>query len=458
MRLSQRCIGIGSATFLLTAMAHCGEKPRVGRAINTGQSYLPAPFVDRVIPAIAPNNVETKLTVIGSHFKAGQKVQIGGVDCPGTVDSSEQMTCTFPGKPKTCGDQRLTLTIEGESPQEAWNKLRLLSRSFGFNAATDVPVGVQPVAVAAVQSTIPDQLNLFVANQGSDNVSRLGNDGAGNFGLFVDFSVGVQPVSIARNLNTTAIANQGSRDVTVLGAFNAVYPLGAQPASVAVVATASQILAIVTANPGSNNVSVLAYNSSERFDPAVHVSVGTQPVSVVAGDFNGDMKPDVAVVNQGSNSVSVLLGDGMKGFSSAVDFPAGMQPASAATGDFNSDTKLDLVVANQGSSSVSVLLGDGMGGFAAASNFPAGRQPVFVAVGDLNSDTKLDLAVVNNGDNNVSVLLGDGSGGFGAASNLPVGSQPRSLAVGDFNSDGQLDVVAANTGSNSVSVLLQACE
>src|SRR5262245_20557654 len=53
------------------------------------------------------------------------------------------------------------------------------------------------------------------------------------------------------------------------------------------------------------------------FRTAGFFAAGTFPVAVVAGDFNGDGKPDLAVANFGavffSGSVSLLLGDGMGG-------------------------------------------------------------------------------------------------------------------------------------------------
>ena len=54
--------------------------------------------------------------------------------------------------------------------------------------------------------------------------------------------------------------------------------------------------------------------------------------------------------------MSVLLGDGSGGFGTATNFPVGTQPDSVAVGDFNSDMKPDLAASNFGSNTVSVLL------------------------------------------------------------------------------------------------------
>ena len=43
------------------------------------------------------------------------------------------------------------------------------------------------------------------------------------------------------------------------------------------------------------------------FQSSQKIVVGQTPVAVVAGDFDGDGRPDLAVANSGSNDVSILL-------------------------------------------------------------------------------------------------------------------------------------------------------
>ena len=94
---------------------------------------------------------------------------------------------------------------------------------------------------------------------------------------------------------------------------------------------------------------------------------------IVAGDFNGDGRPDLAVANSGSDDVSVLLGNGDGTFQDQVHVPGvGTRAASHAivAGDFNGDGRTDLAVANYGSNDVSVLLGT-----ATARSRPPARSP-----------------------------------------------------------------------------------
>src|SRR5688572_27522957 len=77
------------------------------------------------------------------------------------------------------------------------------------------------------------------------------------------------------------------------------------------------------------------------FAPAVSYAVGTNPQAVAAADFNGDGKLDLVTANAGSNDVSVRLGNGTGGFGAAGHFATGAKPLSVAVGDFNNDGKLD---------------------------------------------------------------------------------------------------------------------
>ena len=210
-------------------------------------------------------------------------------------------------------------------------------------------------------------------------------------------------------------------------------------------------------------------------------AVGTSPVFLALGDFNGDRKLDLVVANQGNSedgiasNVSVLLGNGDGTFGKAVTFANGPEAVSVAVGDFNGDGKLDFVVVYRGVAdildpeksvpgSISIVLGKGDGTFQQPMNFPAGLEPLSVAVGDFNGDGKLDLAVVNGGDpsndkpGNVSIFLGKGDGTFQKPVNYDAGPAPVFVVTADFNGDGKLDLAVANQSSGdntgNVSVFL----
>lgn len=81
------------------------------------------------------------------------------------------------------------------------------------------------------------------------------------------------------------------------------------------------------------------------------------------GDVNHDGIPDLVTANAGSNDVSVLLGRGDGTFAAEQRFPVGAQPQAIAVADVNHDGRPDLVTANVGFSAVTVLLGRSDGTF-----------------------------------------------------------------------------------------------
>jgi Bacterial Ig-like domain (group 3)/FG-GAP-like repeat len=204
--------------------------------------------------------------------------------------------------------------------------------------------------------------------------------------------------------------------------------------------------------------------------PGSPVPTGNQPAAVGNGDFNGDGKPDLAVMDAYQNAITILLGNGDGTFTEASGSPIpgiGTIPCivnpstiptncSMAVGDFNHDGNADLVETSEGDNQVFILLGHGDGTFSPAAGSPisVGNFPEAVRIGDFNNDGLLDLAVANSEDNTVSILLGNGNGTFTAAgAPVPVGAFPFYLAVADFNGDGNADIAVSNEGDSTVSVL-----
>ncbi len=171
-------------------------------------------------------------------------------------------------------------------------------------------------------------------------------------------------------------------------------------------------------------------------------------VALVAGDLNGDGKPDVVATDLEGNSVAVFLNDSNGWFPTPTKFGVGTRPSAIAQADFNGDSKPDLVIANSGSGNVSVLLGSGGGAFGPATNFGAGIGPGSLTVGDFNGDSKIDVVVGNVDGRNVTLLLGNGAGAFSPAPGLPLAFEGQVLSVNssDFNSDAKRDLVVGTYG------------
>ena len=210
-----------------------------------------------------------------------------------------------------------------------------------------------------------------------------------------------------------------------------------------------------TASGSTDSVSVLLNNGNGTFATAQNYKVDTGTTAVAVGDFNGDGIPDLVVVSATSKRLTVLRGNGNGTFTAGTQhFSAGSAPVRLAVADFNGDGKIDVAVVNKNSNNVSVLLGNGNLTFRSPVNYPVGTSPYAVAVGDFNGDGIADLAVSNAGSNNVTILLGNGDGTFQPGVSYSVGASPSYLAIADFNGDRKPDLVVANTNSNNLGVLL----
>ncbi|MGD0921624.1 MAG: choice-of-anchor D domain-containing protein [Terriglobia bacterium] len=176
-------------------------------------------------------------------------------------------------------------------------------------------------------------------------------------------------------------------------------------------------------------------------------------VALATADFNGDEKPDIAVLQDGA--VLIFLGNGDGTFQGQRSFPTDGYVGGGGRmvlGDFNGDGKIDVAVANHQSNadptrgSISVLLGNGDGTLQpAVSTTVPGMLPQEMVSADFNGDGALDvaLAATASRDAEVQILLGRGNGSFitGPVYTTSLGNiSLLGFAGGDFDRDGQLDL------------------
>ncbi len=94
----------------------------------------------------------------------------------------------------------------------------------------------------------------------------------------------------------------------ILGCSNNTYKVGTGPIGITLAdLTGDNLLDVITANSGSNNISFLRGHGDYTLGPLTNYAVGKVPQSVAVADFDGNGRQDVAVANSGDGTVTTLL-------------------------------------------------------------------------------------------------------------------------------------------------------
>jgi hypothetical protein len=201
------------------------------------------------------------------------------------------------------------------------------SEPFSGQTIVFIDEGSRPSFVAVGHFNNDNQLDIAVANSGTDNIGVLFGLGNRLFSNMTTYSTGggSHPMSL------------------VVGDFNN-----------------DSLTDIAVANSEINNIIVFVGYGNGSFFSFITYSMGegSQPVSITVGDFNKDNRSDIAVANFGMNSVCVLFSYGNGTFTNETWYPLGYdsRPSWVVAKDLNNDSRDDIAVANYGNDNVNILL------------------------------------------------------------------------------------------------------
>ena len=218
-------------------------------------------------------------------------------------------------------------------------------------------------------------------------------------------------------------------------------------------------LAVVGDYVNTGGMTVLLGNGDGTFNVKGSNYAPNSGFNVIAtGDFNGDGIPDLVTANYfAPGGATVFLGKGDGSFTT-MPTPLAVSefPRSIVVGDFNGDGIADLAFGYNGA--VVVFLGNGDGTFSGLPGGPIAGAGICLVAGDFNHDGKLDLAGIDNYNDQIDLFLGNGDGTFTETITTPNVSQsvpgPFAIAAADFNGDGIPDLAMLTPNVNTASILL----
>lgn len=201
-----------------------------------------------------------------------------------------------------------------------------------------------------------------------------------------------------------------------------------------------------------------------RFEEAEKIDIDHFTNTLLADDFNGDNKVDIATVKGGLKVFINLSSTGNVSFSEANEFTIFGIPDHAISGDFNNDGKSDIGIIDDGeltfarnNSTLNSIEFEHQWN----SKFKISPKSYFATTCDFNDDNKLDILsvcpLIHFGNANcIAIALNQSesnSFNFEEYHRIEVAEDPISAVCTDFNKDGKIDIAVGSDDGHCVSVL-----
>ncbi len=232
-------------------------------------------------------------------------------------------------------------------------------------------------------------------------------------------------------------------------------------------------VAIGAFNAAHGQVAVLRGNGDGTLQLPVYYTVAIPANSIAVNDFNNDNRPDIAVIgntgDNATNTVSILTNTGSSftehSFTAPTYFTAnGFGPngdfvQSLVAGDFNGDRRIDLAYLDSCtqcsvSQEMLYILSNTTTGWQTKQPF-GGTGSESLRAADIDGDGISDFVIPFRGCHTpcvgVTVIYMNNASAVAGTQSLDVldtqdGPTPREVVVGDFSNDGVTDIAGYSTG------------
>jgi FG-GAP-like repeat/IPT/TIG domain len=230
---------------------------------------------------------------------------------------------------------------------------------------------------------------------------------------------------------------------------------------------------------GKPDIAVLTYSSiallrntstssSISFAPKIDIVFGqVLATSIATADVDGDGKSDIIITADNAENIYIIRNiskPGQLSFAQKVVIGTGFSPKSVSLADLNNDGRPDMVAFNRGNNSVSTYKNTSTAGvvsFDNRINYQLDLVPENLALADLDGDARIDISFVNKGQfayviKNTSVA---GNISFANKVQYDVPYLPSNVTNADMNNDGKTDIITSNfSTANNFSVLVNKCQ
>ena len=322
-------------------------------------------------------------------------------------------------------------------------------------------------------------IDLAVANRGTNDVSIMFNAGNGIFSSRTNFSTGEVPRYVHggdfdgdgdidlctpdyTGMTETVLENDGNGNFTISGQ----YPLTTPAFSWVDDIDGDGYLDILVAHwdgdadqPSQSpaKFTPLLNNGEGTFVIGPSTMIGKQPRGGASADLNGDGIKDAVIANYWSSSLSVIIGLGKRQWADEVSIQLSGHPRYLVLGDFDSDDDIDIAAVDKGEDHLWIFHNDGAANFTLVQTSNTNATPHSIDSGDVDLDGDIDLIVSHVGSGQQLLFINDGQGLFPNSQTVIMTAGPAEVKFADVNNDGELDLVTANVNEEDrgMSVIMQ---